>query len=237
MNENKNDDDRADSFAGSVGRTIRNLSLEVRQLLLFPAGLRITEPDEVPGLAPDLEPPAPVDRRRAQEELALSNNLIAQTVLGMWRAWAPTRDLDVDVLPREARSAFRRLDRAWTQVEELGIQVQDHTRARYVSGMDVKVVEFVPTQGVNTEVVTRTLKPTIYRGDVKIMRGEVLVAIPISGAGSDKQPGPSAPDTEVNPPGEARQEEPQEPEVGSQDNEQEPPVDSSPAEKKTEESA
>jgi len=43
--------------------------------------------------------------------------------------------------------------------------------------MALRVIAFQPTAGITREIITETIKPTIYRNDTIVQIGEVIVAV------------------------------------------------------------
>jgi len=87
----------------------------------------------------------------------------------------------VDSLSGEVRDEMKRvygdIERIYKCFDELGIVIKDHTGETFDYGLPLKVIATKP-MAVNQEVVTETLKPTIYWHDKIIQHGEVEIGTP-----------------------------------------------------------
>lgn len=87
----------------------------------------------------------------------------------------------VDGLSGEVRDEMKRvygdIERIYKCFDELGIVIKDHTGETFDYGLPLKVIATKPMT-VNEEVVTETLKPTIYWQDKIIQHGEVEIGTP-----------------------------------------------------------
>jgi len=71
------------------------------------------------------------------------------------------------------------LDKIWdVLVDELRMEIIDHTGNDFDYGMVLKVVTTQPMAGIKKERVIQTLKPTINWRNKNIQIGEVIVATP-----------------------------------------------------------
>lgn len=72
----------------------------------------------------------------------------------------------------------RQLEAAQDALHAAGIEAKDHTGDKYVPGMAMTVIAFQPAAGITFDVISETLKPTVYFKDALIQAGEVLVSTP-----------------------------------------------------------
>lgn len=71
------------------------------------------------------------------------------------------------------------IGRIWNVlVDDLGLEIRDHTGQPFDYGMPLRVVTSQPTQGIAKERVIETIKPTIYWRKKIIQMGEVIIATP-----------------------------------------------------------
>jgi hypothetical protein len=95
-----------------------------------------------------------------------------------WRLHQKMFDADTG----EARDEFRQLARHVATIRdrlsELGLQIQDHTGKPYDSGQSLEVLAFQPTDGIPSETVIETVRPTLYLRDQRILKGQVIVGTP-----------------------------------------------------------
>ena len=72
----------------------------------------------------------------------------------------------------------RQLEAASDSLQALGVEAKDHSGEKYVPGLAVTVVAFQPKAGITFDVITETLKPSIFFKGVLIQPGEVVVSTP-----------------------------------------------------------
>ena len=73
----------------------------------------------------------------------------------------------------------RHIQAAWDALAAGDIEIQDPTGQRYVPGMAVNPITFQPMEGVGTEVIHETIKPSVFYKDTLIQRADVIVARPL----------------------------------------------------------
>ena len=82
----------------------------------------------------------------------------------------------------EAKEEFRQLARhvgtIRDRLSDLGLQIQDHTGNPYDSGLSLEVLAFQPIDGIASEVVIETIRPSLYLREHRILRGQVIVGTP-----------------------------------------------------------
>jgi hypothetical protein len=95
----------------------------------------------------------------------------------VWKA----KNRMIDVVSGEVREEMKRthgdMERIYKCFDELGIVIKDHTGETFDYGLPLKVIATKP-MAINGEIVTETLKPTIYWQDKIIQHGEVEVGTP-----------------------------------------------------------
>ena len=95
-----------------------------------------------------------------------------------WDLRRSTTDLrSPDANPSISRIA-RHVDRLWESLEQVGVNIQDHTNQPFDSGQSLDVLAFQPTPGIDREVVIETIRPTVYLQDHRIQVGQIIVATP-----------------------------------------------------------
>lgn len=72
----------------------------------------------------------------------------------------------------------RQLEASSDSLHALGVEAKDHSGEKYVPGLAVTVVAFQPKVGITFEVITETLKPSIFFKGALIQPGEVIVSTP-----------------------------------------------------------
>jgi hypothetical protein len=80
-------------------------------------------------------------------------------------------------IPPEMKRMARDLESMGDALKQAGLEIKDHTGEYYDGHMALKVIAFQPTVGITREIITETIKPTIYRNDSMVQMGEVIVAV------------------------------------------------------------
>jgi hypothetical protein len=104
--------------------------------------------------------------------------MVAEIGTGLWRMRQKLVKPGTDEPIEEMRRVYRHFESVWDSIVQAGAEIQDHTHNLYGSGTTLRVIAFQPTVGVDREIVTETLKPTIYFKGRLIQMGEVIVATP-----------------------------------------------------------
>lgn len=109
--------------------------------------------------------------------------LIAHVGTGLWRLRQKLLKPESDQPLDEVRRAYRHFQSVWDAIEDAGFTIQDHTNQSYDAHLALKVVAFEPNPNVQREIVSETIKPSIYyqQNDSQqvIQMGEVIVATPV----------------------------------------------------------
>ncbi len=116
--------------------------------------------------------------RPAQSDGAADDRLLADVGTGWWRLRGRMVDPSTGEPPEEMRRAFRHAEAIGDALAAAGIRIQDHTGIDFDPGLSLKVLAYQPVSGMPRERVIETIKPTIYRNDVRIQMGEVIVGTP-----------------------------------------------------------
>ncbi|WP_018637761.1 hypothetical protein [Parafrankia elaeagni] len=125
---------------------------------------------------------------------ALGQPVVAELATGLWRLRRRLSDLaggtdrTKPAGPADTRRLQRQLDSLWGTLTAAGVEIQEHDRTRYDSGLDLQVLEFQQTAGLSGEIVLETLRPSVYLHGQRVQTGEVVVGIPAP-------PGTAPPDT------------------------------------------
>ena len=96
----------------------------------------------------------------------------------VWSLQHKTSDPSTNNPRDEFRSVSRHIARLGECLAELGIEIQSHTNQPFDSGQSLEVVAFQPTAGIVREIVTETIRPTIYLQGHRLQTGQVIVATP-----------------------------------------------------------
>jgi len=144
-------------------------------------------------------PPPPDINATIQERF----KFLADVGTGLWRMrrnmvpHGSTRMLDARPL-EEMRKPFRWLVSTWDTLKESGLEIQDHTGDRYISGQSLKA-HFEAAPNLHEDTIIDTIKPIYFEGKI-IQMGEVVVGTPDLAETPPVQPAsgstPSKPTTE-----------------------------------------
>lgn len=167
----------------AIRRFLEHSAGTARQLMQ-PSAFRISEPQntEEP-LAPQPNGAGrPAERTNesssTDEHLATAMRTLAAVATAVWRAKSKLNAESQIGLPPELRHLPRHIQAAWDALAAGHIQVHDPTGQRYVPGMAVNALAFQPLEGIGTEVIHETIKPSVYFGDLLIQRADVIVGRP-----------------------------------------------------------
>jgi hypothetical protein len=78
----------------------------------------------------------------------------------------------------ELRHFSRHVETILETLSRFGIEIQDHTNQPFNSGQSLEVLAFQPTPGVDRELVSETIRPSIYIKGRRIQIGQVIVSAP-----------------------------------------------------------
>jgi len=161
-------------LAGLLARVRQLASVAVRKSA-SPAQAPTRNAAPIPTTDTHVEASAAAEARRDHEVLLRA---MASLATAIWRIKSK-----IDASP-ELPSALRHLPRhvqaALDAMKAAEIEIRDPTGQRYVPGMAVRPIAFQPIEGVNTETIHETIKPSVaYKGNL-IQRADVIVAQPIA---------------------------------------------------------
>lgn len=104
--------------------------------------------------------------------------LLADVATGIWRIKNKFSAVGVNDLPDEIKKAYRHVESTWDALASAKVEVCDHTKEKYVAGMALNVIAFQPSSSVHTEMITETIKPSIFYNGKLIQMGDVIVETP-----------------------------------------------------------
>jgi hypothetical protein len=138
----------------------------------------------------DLEKLLQIHARPAREEgdeastRYLIPSEIVKSVVGIaTNTWKARRRM-IDPISGEVAEDMKRvcadIERIQRCLEDLGVVVEDHTNRPYDYGLPWKVVDTKPMPGIEKEIVTETLRPTVRWHDQIVQHAEVEIGTPIN---------------------------------------------------------
>ena len=140
-----------------------------------PRWLDLSETITLEDIAGLMQSPGQSKETAAPDEKELQN-LAAEMGTTYWRL--QRRIIVQGEIPQEMKRVARDLDSMGDILRQAGIEIKDHTGEKYDGHMALRVIAFQPTPGINREIITETIKPTIYRNETMVQIGEVIVAVP-----------------------------------------------------------
>jgi hypothetical protein len=109
--------------------------------------------------------------------------LIADIGTGLWRLRQRLINPDTGLPLEETRRAYRHFQSVWDAITDAGYTIQDHTHQKFDPGLMLKVITYEQKPGLEYEIISETIKPSIYyqkEGASKTIQiGEIIVAQPI----------------------------------------------------------
>lgn len=115
----------------------------------------------------------------AEEHLNVAVRTIAAVATAVWRAKTKLDSESRAKLPTELQNLPRHIQAAWDALAAGEVQVDDLTGEHYVPGMAVNILAFQPLEGIASEVVHETIKPSVYFKNMLIQRADIIVARPL----------------------------------------------------------
>ena len=171
--------------------------IESARQRMHPGPFRIEEPLDLADISQSAStgqqglPTAPLSKRRTEVDPKQLLQAIAAVATALWRARMKLEAESKVELPSELRHLPRHIQAAWDALAAGHIEVQDPKGQRYVPGMAVNPITFQPMEGIGTEIIHETLKPSVFYKDILIQRADVIVARPIEGHDKAASAGPT----------------------------------------------
>jgi len=126
-------------------------------------------------------------RQIPESEVKSFQKLIADIATAVWRMRDKFKKVNIDDLPDEITKAHRHLESIWDTLKNAKVEIRDHTGEKFPQGNPaLKVIASQPTPSVQYEVITETIKPTIYYNGKLIQMGQVIVEAPQSTKSNEK---------------------------------------------------
>jgi hypothetical protein len=116
--------------------------------------------------------------------------LMAKVATGLWRLRKRMLKPGTDEPLDEMKRAYRQVESVWDALHEAGYKVIDHTNTPYTEGLELRVIHYGQREGIDHEVISETVMPSILFEGTRIQEGEVYVDYP---ADSPTDPTPGAP--------------------------------------------
>ena len=164
-------------LVSTVRQTVFPKEFRIGAITLSPDSMEILEELSQPPTPDPVVAPAPSENGAARKEYF---RFLADIGTGLWRMRRSMIKPGTSQPPEEMRRVYRHLESTWDVLTKTGVEIVDHTNTPYVPGMSLTVITFELTPGIRREMVTETVKPTIYFKGQPIQIGEVIVGTPES---------------------------------------------------------
>jgi hypothetical protein len=103
---------------------------------------------------------------------------MADIATNMWKAKCRMLDAASGEVREEMKRVYRHVESTLDTLNDIGIELKDHTGNAFDYGLPLKVVTTQETQGITRETVIDTLRPTVFWQKQIIQMGEVVVGTP-----------------------------------------------------------
>jgi hypothetical protein len=119
-------------------------------------------------------------------EVAVSRAFVTAFLAAATNAWR-IRSRLVDTISTELRESvgkddLKKISRSAEAILEalrvIGMEVKDRTGEAFDYGMPEKVIATQPQEGLNSERVVETIRPTVYWQGQIVQHGEIVIATP-----------------------------------------------------------
>jgi hypothetical protein len=97
-----------------------------------------------------------------------------------------SNEIKEDITKDDVKKMARYLDAMYAVLGEIGIEIKDRTGETFDYGLPEKVVTAQPQEGLSSERIIETVRPTIYWNEKIAQQGEVIIATPITPSDSEK---------------------------------------------------
>jgi hypothetical protein len=131
-------------------------------------------PPELQGALEKLARPAAPGTEGESAMLDLIKKLATELFRARKRMLKPGSPEPLD----EMRRPWRHVEAMWDLLHQSEFEVQDHDGKRFEAGLELTVIAFQPTAGLQKETILETIRPSIYHKGQLVQRGEVVVGKP-----------------------------------------------------------
>jgi hypothetical protein len=105
---------------------------------------------------------------------------LADIATNAWRARNKMIETATGEVREEMKRVYRHIEAILQNIQDMGVEIKDHTGSPFDYGLPLKVVATQPTERLGRETIVETIKPTVYWNDQIIQMGEVVIATPAS---------------------------------------------------------
>jgi hypothetical protein len=108
---------------------------------------------------------------------------IISLITNLWRTKSRINDSasgepKEELKKEDIKKISRYLDSMFEGLKNMGFELRDRTGESFSYGMTEKVIASEPQEGISSEIIIETLKPTIYWKANIVQLGEVVIATP-----------------------------------------------------------
>jgi hypothetical protein len=120
--------------------------------------------------------------------------LMTKVGTGLWRLRKRMLKPGTEEPLEEMKRPYRQLESVWDAIHEAGYKIIDHTNMPYNEGLELRVIHYGQREGIDREIISETVVPSILFEGTRIQEGEVYVDYPAekgpAGAKTETTPGP-----------------------------------------------
>ena len=107
-----------------------------------------------------------------------------EMVIHAWRAERRMKDRATGEVRDEYRLVYRNIAGIQESLSAMGFHVKDREGEAYDYGLPEKVVAAEKRAGLSREIVTETIRPSVFFRDQLVREGEIIIAVPDDAAPS-----------------------------------------------------
>jgi hypothetical protein len=105
---------------------------------------------------------------------------LASIATNAWKVKTKMLDNNSGAVREDMKRVYRHVESILESLQEMGVEIKDHTDDAFDYGLPLKVITTQPMPGITKEKVIETIKPTVFWQKQIIQMGEVVVATPQS---------------------------------------------------------
>lgn len=122
------------------------------------------------------------ERRAAQSDIVVIPPPILKTLITIatnaWRAKTKMFDEHSGDVREDMKRVYRHVEAIYRNLQEIGVEIKDHTGEAYDDGQPMRVIASQPTPNLAKKRVLETLLPTVYFNGHILQNGEIVIATP-----------------------------------------------------------
>jgi len=105
---------------------------------------------------------------------------MAKIATGLWRAHRKMLVVGTHKPRDDMQRAFKHVQSVFRVLEDEQVRIRDHTGEPWIDGRAIDAIEYQPTPGLTREMITETIRPSVFCGEEHVQRAQVIVGTPMS---------------------------------------------------------